>query len=178
VVDDTLGFALLQRHVQRREHQVGRHALTHGPAHHAPTPDINDHGQIEKPHPRRHVGHVCHPQLVRASGVETAVDQVTGWGLAFVATSGDGEASAFADAVDTGLPHETRHTLATDGHALLDELGPHPGHAVGLVGVLVNLANALGHHRVGDAALGRRTFAPGIEPAGGDTEDAAHGAHR
>jgi hypothetical protein len=166
VVDDTLGFALLQRHVQRREHQVGRHALTHGPAHHAPTPDINDHGQIEKPHPRRHVGHVCHPQLVRASGVESPVDQVAGRGLTLVATCGDGEASAFADAVDTGLPHEAGHTLAADAHTLLDELGPHPRHAIGLVGVLVNLANALGHHRIGDVALGWSAVTPSIEPTG------------
>jgi hypothetical protein len=73
--------------------------------------------------------------------------------LALVATGGHGEASALADALDAGRSHETRHTLAADAHALLDELEAHPGHAVGLVGVLVNLADALGHHRIGDAAL-------------------------
>jgi hypothetical protein len=36
---------------------------------------------------------------------------------------------------------------------LLDELGPYAWHAVGLVGVLVNLAYSFRHHRVGDAAL-------------------------
>lgn len=177
VVDDAFGFALLQRHVQRCEHEVCGHAFSHGPAHHAPAPDINDNRQVEEPHPGRHVGHVRHPQLVRTCGVETPVDQVMGRGLMLVTAGGDGEASALADAVDAGLPHETSHALAADAHALLDELGTHPRHSVGLVGVLVNLANALGHHRVGDAARGRGTFAPGIETAGGDTEDAAHGAH-
>ena len=66
---------------------------------------------------------------------------------------------------------------AADAHALLDELGPYPGHTVGLVGVLVNLADALGHHRVGDAALGRGTLAPGVETAGPDNKDTAQGAH-
>ena len=151
---------------QGRQHQVCGHAFTHGPAHHTPAPDIDDHGQIEEAHPGRHVGHVGHPQLVRTCGVETPVDQVMGRGLALVTAGGDGEASALADAVDAGLPHETRHTLAADAHALLDELGTHPGHSVGLVGVLMNLADALGHHRVGDAALGRGTLSPDIEPAG------------
>jgi hypothetical protein len=178
VVNDTPGFALLQRHVQGREHEVCSHAFSHGPSHHTPAPDINDHGQIEEAHPGRYVGHVRYPQLVRTCGVETPVDQVMGRALALVTAGGDGEASALADAVDAGLSHETSHALAADAHALLDELGPHPGHAVGLVGVLMNLADALGHHRVGDAALGRGTLSPGIETAGGNAEDAAHGAHR
>lgn len=41
----------------------------------------------------------------------------------------------------------------------------------------MNLADALGHHRVGDVALPRGKFALGIEPAGEDTEHAAHGTH-
>ena len=49
--------------------------------------------------------------------------------------------------------------------------------AIGLIGVQVNLADALGHHRVGDVALPRGKFAIGIEPAGEDTEHAAHGTH-
>jgi hypothetical protein len=78
-----------------------------------------------------------------------------------VPAGGDGEASALADTVDTGFSHETGHALAADAHALFNELGPHPGHSVGLVGVLMNLADALGHHRVGYAALGRGTLSPG-----------------
>lgn len=153
VVDDTLGFALFQRHVQGGEHEVCGHAFSHGPANHTSAPDIDDDGQIEEPHPGRHVGHVRHPQLVRSCGVEPALDQVMGRCLTLVTAGGDGEASALADAVDTGLPHEMGHALAADAHTLLDELGPHPGHSVGLVGILMNLADALGHHRVGDTAL-------------------------
>ena len=41
----------------------------------------------------------------------------------------------------------------------------------------MNLGDALGHHRVGDAALRRSALAPGIEAAGGDAQDTAHGAH-
>ncbi len=41
----------------------------------------------------------------------------------------------------------------------------------------MNLAYSFGHHRVGDAALGGRSLPPGIEAAGGDAQDTAHGAH-
>ena len=153
VVNDALGFALLQCHVQGRQHQVGGHAFSHGPAHHAPAPDINDHGQIEEPHPCGHVGHVGNPQLVRSVGMEVPLDQVFGRRLALVTVGGRGEPSSLADAVNASFSHEAGHALAADAYALFDELGPHPGHAVGLVGVLVNLADALGHHGVGDAAL-------------------------
>jgi hypothetical protein len=39
-MDDTLGLALLQRHVQRREHEFGRHLLADSPTHDAPAPNI------------------------------------------------------------------------------------------------------------------------------------------
>jgi hypothetical protein len=65
-------------------------------------------------------------------------------------------------------------TATADAHTLLDELGPHARHAVGLLGVSVNLAYPFGH---GDAALGGRALPSGIEAAGRHTQDAAHGAH-
>ena len=72
------------------------------PSHHTPAPDVDNHGQIEEPHPGRHVGHVCHPQLILAIGVESPVDQIADRGLTLVTTGGDDEASALADAVDVG----------------------------------------------------------------------------
>jgi hypothetical protein len=44
VMDHAVGFALLQRHVQRHKHQVGRHLFADGPARDAPTPDIQHDG--------------------------------------------------------------------------------------------------------------------------------------
>ena len=37
------------------------------------------------------VGHVGHPELVRAAGVETAVDQIVGWCLMLVGAGGHGK---------------------------------------------------------------------------------------
>lgn len=53
MVNDAFGFALLQRHVQGREHQVGGPALTHGPAHPTPAPDRGT--------PSRSVRRSCRP---------------------------------------------------------------------------------------------------------------------
>ena len=60
VVDGAPRFALLQRHVQGREHDLSSQAFAHGLAHHTSAPDIDSHGQIEQPHPGWHVGHVHH----------------------------------------------------------------------------------------------------------------------
>jgi len=40
MVDHIDGFALLQRHVQRRQPQINRHLLAHRPADNTPAPDI------------------------------------------------------------------------------------------------------------------------------------------
>lgn len=69
--------------------------------------------------------------------------------------------------MDTGFSHETRHALSADAHALLNEFGMPPGQAVRFLGILVNLADALAHHRVGDAALGRsplKTWQTSVPP--------------
>lgn len=42
----------------------------------------------------------------------------------------------------------------------------------------MNLTDALGHHRVGNAALRRRALAPRIEAAGRHSENLTHRSHR
>ena len=49
VVDHALGLALLQRHVERREHQFGSHLLADGPAHDAPAPYTSTMARKMKP---------------------------------------------------------------------------------------------------------------------------------
>ena len=110
--------------------------------------------------------------------MESPVDQIAGRGLTFVTTGGDGEASALDDAANAGLSHETSHTLAADPHALLEEPFSHPGHAIGLAGIPLNMADALGHHCIGDTSLRRGTHSPCITPTGRDTEHTANGSHR
>ena len=51
---------------KRREHQVGGHLLADRPADDAPAPDVEHDGQEDEAGPGRHVGHVGHPELVRA----------------------------------------------------------------------------------------------------------------
>ena len=75
-MDDALGPPLLQRHVQRREHELGGHLLADRPADDAPAPDVEHDGQEDEAGPGGHVGHVGHPQLVRTVGHELALDQI------------------------------------------------------------------------------------------------------
>ena len=68
MMDDVVGLARAQRHVQRRQHEIGRHRLAECPADDAPAPDVEHDGQVDEAGPGRDVGHVGHPQLVRAVG--------------------------------------------------------------------------------------------------------------
>ena len=133
MVDDALGLALLQRHVQRREHQLGGHLLTDGPAHDAPAPRVEYDGQVDESSPGGHVGHVGNPELVLAVGLELAFDQVGCGLLVLVTLRGHDEGAAPADAADVGRAHEPGYALAADPHALVDQLGAHAWHAVGRV---------------------------------------------
>ena len=83
--DDALGLALQQRHVLRREHELGWHLLTDGPAHDAPAPYIEYDGQVDEFSPGGHVGDVGNSELVPAGGLELAFAKV-GCGLLVLVT--------------------------------------------------------------------------------------------
>lgn len=56
--DDAIGLAGLKGHVQGCQHQFRTHVFADRPAHHAATPDIDDHGQVDEPGPGRHIGDI------------------------------------------------------------------------------------------------------------------------
>ena len=55
-MDDPLGAALPDRHVQRPEHQLGAKMVGYGPPHHLAAEHIEHDGQVHEPRPGRHVG--------------------------------------------------------------------------------------------------------------------------
>ena len=85
MVDDVLGLARLQRHVQRGDDQIGRLALAERPAHHIAAEHVEHHGQVDKARPGGDVGHVGHPQLVDVAGYKLALHQVGCCALGLVA---------------------------------------------------------------------------------------------
>ena len=75
VVDDALGPAPRQRHIEGVEHQPGLEVRDHGPADHPPAEDIQHDGEIEEAGPGREIGDVGNPQAVGRPGPEVARDQ-------------------------------------------------------------------------------------------------------
>ncbi len=61
VMDDAIGSALPERHVEGIEHEAGAQVVGHGPADHAPAEDIQHDGEIKEPGPGRDVRDIGDP---------------------------------------------------------------------------------------------------------------------
>ena len=80
MVDDGLGTALLEGHVESVQDQAGAQVVGHGPPDDAPAEGIEHDGQVEEPGPGRDVGNVGDPQPVGCIRGEVPADQVVmGW---------------------------------------------------------------------------------------------------
>jgi len=76
MMDDPLRTALCDRHVQRREHQLGSKMVGHVPPDHLAAEHIEHDGQEHEPGPSRHVSDIGDPEAVRRIGAELAFDPV------------------------------------------------------------------------------------------------------
>src|SRR5438552_7766265 len=66
VMDDVRGPALLDGHVQRRQDELGSEMGLHRPTDYAPTPRVDNNGEVQKPRPGRNIRDVRHPQPIGA----------------------------------------------------------------------------------------------------------------
>jgi len=79
MVDDILGMALLDSHLQSLQDQLRAQVSCHGPANDPAAPGVEHDGQIEKPSPGWDIGDIRHPEFIRAAGCKVALDQIGGW---------------------------------------------------------------------------------------------------
>lgn len=77
VMNDISRPPLIVRHLERVEDQGRLQVRRHRPADNAAAEGVEHYGEIEKASPRRHVGDVGHPELVRGICREVALDEVT-----------------------------------------------------------------------------------------------------
>ena len=76
VMDDRPRLPLPHGHIERREHEGRPQRRFHRPADDAATPGIEHDGQGEEAAPRRDVGDIRHPQLIRAGRREHPLHQI------------------------------------------------------------------------------------------------------
>lgn len=119
-----------QRHLQRREQQLGAQMPSHGPAHHSPAPGIEHHGQVEKAARRGNVGDVSHPELIGARGRKPALDQARSRPLELFSARRHDEALA------------TGAAQALLAHPTYAELGPVLAHEPEDLGGIVSVSRA------------------------------------
>src|SRR5207248_9203674 len=79
VVDEAVDVpaaAVVDRLLERVEHEIGRQGRGDAPAGDASSKDVDHEGDVREAAPRRHVGEVGHPELIRPRRREVPIDQV------------------------------------------------------------------------------------------------------
>lgn len=100
------------RHVDRREHQLGAQLVLHRPADHLAREHIEHDRQVQKPTPRRDISRIGYPQAVGPLGVEPTLDQI-GHLRALLPALRRHYKLAQRRPAQPRRPHQARHALAT-----------------------------------------------------------------
>ena len=149
--------------------------VRHRPADDAPAEDVEDHRQVEKAlPPRRDIGDVRDPALIRRAGSKRALDQVRRWRGRRITTRGVEGAPARA-AGESGTAHEACDAVVPAPGPMRPKLRVDAWHARGATARLVTRADLLDELRIGLGPHrgGALPLAPGPGAAGGDTQHAA-----
>src|SRR5512143_1122594 len=105
--------------------------------------------------------------------LEVPLDQVRGRSC-LLPSHGGADPAAATDALPAGSLHEAGHALAADADPFGQQLGVNPGHSIGAAGAFMDEPDTGQPWLIGLLSRRRRTLAPGIEAARGDTQQPAH----
>ena len=108
------GPSVVQRLLQRVEHEAGVRRPRHAPADDAPGVGVDDEGDVDEARPGRDVGEVRDPQRVRPRRLELPVDVVERARRGLVADRGPAPACRGSTPCRAHCPHQPRHRAA--GH--------------------------------------------------------------
>lgn len=120
VVDDVVGSALLDCHVQGVRDEFGPMMSRHCPTDHPAAPDIDNHRQIKSPRPGRDVCDIGYPKLVGTRSRKVTVHQI--WRRSDLWISSGGPLFlAAADALQACLFHQPSHALTPHSDTTIGE---------------------------------------------------------
>src|SRR6266404_596051 len=178
VMDHGLRPALRDRHVQRRQNQLGAQMRLHRPAYNAARIHIEYHRQIQKSGPRWNVGDVRYPQSIGSIGVELPIDEVSRTLRTRIGLRRDDIAAQRCTA-KPGRSHQSCHTLAAHANAVvISELGVDVRRAVDASGAPVDRLDLPGQRQVRSISFAHRPIQPGIESASRNMQQSAHDPDR
>ncbi len=177
MVDDILGMALLDGHLQGIRDKLRAQMGRHGPADNPAAPDVDHDSQVQEPSPGSDVGDICHPELVRAAGSEVTLHQVRGW-LCLRPSLGGAWRFAAADTPQVLCAHQASDPFATHVLSCVCQFGVNAGSPIGVFGSLMDFMDPLAQFLIGLCPLRRPPLTPGVVAAGGDVQYTTHGFHR
>ena len=177
VVHQGAGFAASpQRHQQRITDHLGLHGVAHGPAHDAARVQVHDRCCIQPAFSRPDIGEVRCPLLVRAMGLEVALQMV--WGDVVLQPSDvvGRQSAPLATRLQLGLAHQLGNPVKPAYLAHGAQFVPDTWAAIGTVTELEALADESGQPGIVLAALAGRSAKPFVKAAMGHRHDPAHHA--
>ena len=163
------------------EHQIGPQVVSHGPAYDPAAEAIQDDRQVEPALAGRNVRDIGQPEPVGpADGGrrEGTPHPVRSRGGARVGDRRAHPAALATHAAQPGPAHEPRHPPSPDRLAALAQSGPHPGTAIRLATVCMDLANLLRQQPVGAHPRRGRSGPPGEIARARHAQHAAELPHR
>ncbi len=119
-----------------------------------------------------------HPESIRAIGHEFTSDQIGRRALPCVLPCRDDEPATPAYAQDAFAAHQPCHPFAVHSHALIDEFGPYPRHAVGAIGVRVDSTDPFDQEGILQHSSVRRSVTPVVVAAGRHIEYPTQRSHQ
>lgn len=136
------GFALLDRHVERLQDQLGAQMVLHGSANHAPAEGVDEHHQEQNRSPSwEDLRDISHPPPAGAVGTEVMLHQIRGRTRIEVVQPRRAYQLVAAYALQPRQTHEPCYTLSTYTDTLLVQFEMNARRPIGAPRVLVNQAD-------------------------------------
>ena len=155
-------------HHQRIHHELRGHALLHRPTHDAPRVQVQHRRHVQPAFCRPDVCEVGNPFLVRAIGLELAVQHVVGHGTARATVLG--QSASPWPGTQCLLSHEPFDAVQTTSLTLFQHVVPHTPCPVGAVTAHEALVHMRTQHLVAETTPAPGPCEPGVEAASRDTE--------
>jgi len=148
--------------------------VSHRPADDPPGVEVLDVREVQKPLPRRDVGDVSRPRLVRCGRVEVPLEQIRSDPDAGQTDRGPPPLTGQHPG-DSGGFHQSLHTLAPDPDPVLEpQLSVNAPSAVGAVRLGMDRLDLLDQPRVGQRPVRRRATLPVVKARAVHAERPAH----
>ena len=153
--------AAVERHVERVKHELCAQMIGHRPTDDTAAVHIQHDSEKQKAAPRRDVGDIRNPELVRSAGCEVAINQVRRWPRITI-SDGCFEAFSPCGAVEFPLTHDASDALVAYAKAFIEKVLPESRPAVGGTRFSVQHLEAIAERDIGLPTQGWRPFEPCI----------------